>query len=232
MNNQLENELKEAWDLLVEGANIVSMMDTDFSKSFEKKFDKIPTIKSDKIKLKRIKELLSRLCFYLIDEVYDEYTHKVDKFMNKKNESMDAEQAVQELLEEETELTLGEAQRILDEYYYIDAEDVREMEIYTMYNTYKGYGDGYTMLIKDTDFHDFVKETCREFTQCLPDSFEDYFDYEALYKEIMGIGIRGSADKVALQQAQEFIENSGRDVCLVKPEWEYPEGNYLKIELD
>lgn len=145
---------------------------------------------------------------------------------------MDAEQAIQELLEEETELTLEEAQRILDESYGIDAEDVREMEIYTMYNTYKGFGDGYTMLIKDEDFHNFVKETCDEFAQCLPDKFDVYFNSKELYEDIMGIGGRGSADKVALEQAQEFMERNGRDVCLVKPEWEYPEGNYLKIELE
>ena len=55
---------------------------TDFSKTFMKNFIK----KSDKIKLKDSKELLTDLVGYLINQQFDNYIVKVENFMNKKNE--------------------------------------------------------------------------------------------------------------------------------------------------
>ena len=55
---------------------------TDFSKTFMKNFIK----KSDKIKLKESKELLTDLVGYLINQQFDNYIVKVENFMNKKNE--------------------------------------------------------------------------------------------------------------------------------------------------
>lgn len=81
-----EDEFQKAWDLIVEGMSHLCM-DSYYDK-FEKKMNKLPKIKSDKIKIKKAKELLLDMQGRLIDEQYDDYNHKVDEFLSKKNESV------------------------------------------------------------------------------------------------------------------------------------------------
>lgn len=89
IKESLQDEFKEAWDLLIEGTNQISMEDSDTVEKIMKKFEKLQTIKSDKIKLNKAKNLLLDITGYMIDEKFDTYCDKVYKFMNNsKNESI------------------------------------------------------------------------------------------------------------------------------------------------
>lgn len=92
IKESLQSEYKQAFDLLVEGTNQICLEDSDTVKEIMKKFDKLKTIKSDKLKLKKAKELLLDISGYMIDEKFDDYQKKIDKFMNNsKNESVNEE---------------------------------------------------------------------------------------------------------------------------------------------
>lgn len=89
VNESLKQTYEQAFSLLVEGENLVNFMDTDFSKSFIKKVEGLYEIKTYKLKLKKAKELLMALQGYLIDEQFDSFVAKIDKFMNNsRNESL------------------------------------------------------------------------------------------------------------------------------------------------
>lgn len=89
IKESLKDEYKQAFDLLIRGENIVGTLDTDFGKQFVKDVESLYEIKSSKLKLRKAKELLRDLQGYLVDEQYDDYNAKIDKFMNNsKNESI------------------------------------------------------------------------------------------------------------------------------------------------
>ena len=89
IKESLQDEYKQAFDLLVEGENIVGTLDTDFGKQFIKDVESLYQIKSYKSKLRKAKDLLMDIHGYLVDEQYDVYNAKIDKFMNNsKNESV------------------------------------------------------------------------------------------------------------------------------------------------
>ena len=91
-NESLKDEYKQAFDLLIRGENIVGTLDTDFGKQFVKDVESLYEIKSSKLKLRKAKELLRNIQGYLVDEQYDDYNTKIDKFMNNsKNESIKEE---------------------------------------------------------------------------------------------------------------------------------------------
>lgn len=111
---------------------------------------------------------------------------------------------------EELELTKELAKKLFDEEdvdYY--EEDLDSREIKTMYDTYKGFGDYSHMVIKAEDFKRFVEDTCKEFAQCLPDKFDEYFNTSKLEEDIWEW-------PVCLRQAQEFIDNAGGHVDYIK----------------
>lgn len=117
---------------------------------------------------------------------------------------------------EDGDLTLEKAKEILEKEGF-DADDVKEMTLTTMYNDYPCFGDGYTALIKAEDFQKFIKDTCEEFAQCLPDKFDGYFDTKAMYEDIVDRGW-----KAVLFQAQRYMEDLGRDITSVKKyDWSY-----------
>ena len=92
LKESLKDEYKQAFDLLIKGENIVGTLDTDFGKQFVKDVESLYEIKSSKLKLRKAKELLKDLQGYLVDEQYDDYNSKIDKFMNNsKNESIDTD---------------------------------------------------------------------------------------------------------------------------------------------
>lgn len=92
IKESLKDEYKQAFDLLIRGENIVGTLDTDFGKQFVKDVESLYEIKSSKLKLRKAKELLRDLQGYLVDEQYDDYNAKIDKFMNNsKNESIKEE---------------------------------------------------------------------------------------------------------------------------------------------
>ena len=89
MKESLKDEYKQAFDLLIRGENIVATLDTDFGKQFVKDVESLYEIKSYKLKLRKAKELLRDIQGYLVDEQYDDYNAKIDKFINNsKNESI------------------------------------------------------------------------------------------------------------------------------------------------
>ena len=89
IKESLQSEYKQAFDLLVEGENIVGTLDTDFGKQFVKDVENLYKLKSYKLKLSVAKEMLKDIQGYLVDEQYDGYNAKIDKFMNNsKNESI------------------------------------------------------------------------------------------------------------------------------------------------
>jgi len=107
IKESLQSEYKQAFDLLIEGENIVGTLDTAFGKQFVKDVENLYKLKSYKLKLSVAKEMLKDIQGYLVDEQYDNYNAKIDKFMNNsKNESVDEESQ----LDKETEL----AQKLLD----------------------------------------------------------------------------------------------------------------------
>ena len=92
IKESVKDEYKQAFDLLIRGENIVGTLDTDFGKQFVKDVESLYEIKSSKLKLRKAKELLRDLQGYLVDEQYDDYNAKIDKFMNNsKNESIKEE---------------------------------------------------------------------------------------------------------------------------------------------
>lgn len=92
IKESLKDEYKQAFDLLIKGENIVGTLDTDFGKQFVKDVESLYEIKSSKLKLRKAKELLRDLQGHLVDEQYDDYNAKIDKFMNNsKNESIKEE---------------------------------------------------------------------------------------------------------------------------------------------
>lgn len=92
IKESLRDDYKQAFDLLMEGENIVCTLDTDFGKQFVKQVESLYEIKSYKLKLRKAKELLRDIQGYLVDEQYDGYNAKIDKFMNNsKNESIKEE---------------------------------------------------------------------------------------------------------------------------------------------
>lgn len=89
IKESLKDEYKQAFDLLVEGENIVATLDTDFGKQFVKDVENLYKIKSYRLKLSIAKEMLKDIKGYLVDEQYDNYNAKIDKFINNsKNESI------------------------------------------------------------------------------------------------------------------------------------------------
>ena len=92
IKESLQSQYKQAFDLLMEGENIVGTLDTDFGRQFVKDVENLYKLKSDKLKLSVAKEMLRDIQGYLVDEQYDDYNAKIDKFMNNsKNESMNEE---------------------------------------------------------------------------------------------------------------------------------------------
>ena len=92
LKESLQDQYRQAFDLLVEGENIVATLNTDFGKQFVKDVESLYEIKSYKSKLRKAKDLLMNIHGYLIDEQYDGYNAKIDKFINNnKNESIKEE---------------------------------------------------------------------------------------------------------------------------------------------
>ena len=88
LKESLQSEYKQAFDLLIEGANIVGTLDTDFGKQFVKDVGNLYKLKPN-LKLSVAKEMLKDIQGYLVDEQYDDFNKRIDKFMNNsKNESI------------------------------------------------------------------------------------------------------------------------------------------------
>ena len=120
-NESIQDEYRQAFDLLVEGENIVGTLDTDFGKQFVKDVENLYKIKSYKLKLSIAKEMLKDIQGYLVDEQYDGYNTKIDKFMNNsKNES---------IKEEVLPHNVTKVKQLIDKinkvaYFKIDGEDI------------------------------------------------------------------------------------------------------------
>lgn len=100
IKESLQDEYKQAFNLLIEGENIVGTLDTDFGKQFVKDVESLYEIKSYKLKLRKAKDLLMDIYGYLIDERFDDYNSKIIKFINNsKNESISHLKNLQRLLE-------------------------------------------------------------------------------------------------------------------------------------
>ena len=100
IKESLQSEYKQAFDLLIEGENIVGTLDTDFGKQFVKDVESLYEIKSYKLKLRKAKDLLMDIYGYLIDEQFDDYNSRIIKFINNsKNESIYHLKNIQRFLE-------------------------------------------------------------------------------------------------------------------------------------
>lgn len=109
---------------------------------------------------------------------------------------------------EEGELTLEKAKEILEKEDLIEDYEVKPIEFKTMYNDYKVFGTDYNAVISSKDFDQFVKDTCNEFAQCLPDKFDRYVNIDAMIEDIQEW-------PVVLYQAQRFMEEQGREVSSI-----------------
>ena len=76
--------LKEARNLIVKGLSSLPSETREaniYYNKVEKELDRIDKMKQYKAKLKRARNLLLDIQGHLIDEIYDEYNAKVDKFL-------------------------------------------------------------------------------------------------------------------------------------------------------
>jgi hypothetical protein len=116
------------------------------------------------------------------------------------------------LIKEENEILNLDLQKAIEifEQEDLDSDYVKPMEVKTMYNTFKCFGDYSHVLMSGEDFEQFKKDMCNEFAQCLPDKFDEYVDVDKMLKDI------DDGWSVVLYQVQDFIEQQGRNVFSIK----------------
>lgn len=185
IKESLKDEYKQAFDLLIKGENIVGTLDTDFGKQFVKDVESLYQIKSSKLKLRKAKELLKDLQGYLVDEQYDDYNSKIDKFMNNsKNES------IKEYYEED------------------DCEDIPEEMHKEKYVTYFETPEGRQ---KYTTYHVYTDSTDDSYNE-LCDKRDNQLGMYNSYKELKD-ALKEKAEKIAAKQGWtvKSIENLGED---------------------
>lgn len=185
IKESLKDEYKQAFDLLIKGENIVGTLDTDFGKQFVKDVESLYQIKSSKLKLRKAKELLKDLQGYLVDEQYDDYNSKIDKFMNNsKNES------IKEYYEED------------------DCEDIPEEMHKEKYVTYFETPEGRQ---KYTTYHVYTDSTDDSYNE-LCDKRDNQLGMYNSYKELKD-ALKERAEKIAAKQCWtvKSIENLGED---------------------
>lgn len=126
---------------------------------------------------------------------------------------MNKEQILKMLKEANIEpLSVEKAVEILDKE-GLDASEfeydpIREIELKTIYDTYRCYGNYDYAIISAEEYKRYLKDLAEEFVQQLPDKFDIYFDTEALAKDML--------DNVAvLVQTQKFIEDRGETVTSI-----------------
>lgn len=121
---------------------------------------------------------------------------------------MEINELLNKLTLTEEELTEDKIKAILYDA-NIELDNINSCPLHTMYGDYSCYGDGYTRVIAEVDFNQYVNDLCAEFAQCLPDKFDSYFDSGAMANDI------NSGTFAVLQQAQGFMKDLGKDVDVV-----------------
>ena len=184
-NESIQDEYRQAFDLLVEGENIVGTLDTDFGKQFVKDVENLYKIKSDRLKLSIAKEMLKDIKGYLVDKQYDNYNARIDKFMdNSKNESIKED---------------------YDEYDYEDSPEEMHKEIYVVYFETSEGRQKYTI------YHVYTDSTDDSYNE-LCDKRDNQLGMYNSYKELKD-ALKERAEKIAAKQGWtvKSIENLGED---------------------
>lgn len=92
-----------------------------------------------------------------------------------------------------------------------DDDKVRTIEVETMFNTYEIYSldSQSTYIMKNEDFESYISDIANQFTYCLPDQFERFFDTDLLKSKIQD-------DFTYSWQAIDFINKNMEDADLDK----------------
>lgn len=111
----------------------------------------------------------------------------------------------------ESELDIDLAKKLISEETDEEIEEIviEEKEIATDFDKYKYFGDSFRGIITSEQFKEYLKDLSIQFTNCLPDGFDDLFDRDSLVSNMI-------EDVYYIYQAQKFIEKLDEDTILIK----------------